>query len=801
MTSAAVYTWDNGGADNLWSTCTNWSSDICPGAGDVARFTSATTDDAFIDSLFAGSVQGIQIDSGYTGTITQQRDITIGTAGFVQGDGTYSQGTTNFQINDASFVMTAGSFTAAAGSNNRIERNFNIGASASLTSSSTRVWEFFGDAIDDTTFTYTGAFPGTVGITKLNANALFTLAGTAILNNVTDLSTNQGRITINSGTTMHVANNVLDGLDLTISGALYASTTIDLRRSFILNSGGEFYFDGTTIFAGGNYTDNGGTFDETGITFVFDGADSDADTIFTFTGVFPGSVDIEKTDVNSSFTLAAGTISIVDLSTSQGPITINAGATMHVADNALNALDFNVSGTLYASSTIDVRRNLTLNPTGEVYYDGNTIFTGANYTDTGATFDETGITFVFDGSTFDDFTTFTYTNGVFPGIVDIDKSGTNGRFTLAAGTISTMADMSTNQGSVVINAGTTMHVGNNVLDALALTISGALYASTTIDLSRDFTLNSGGEFYFDGTTIFAGGNYTDNGGTFDETGITFVFDGGAFDDLTTFTYSGVFPGIVDIDKSGANGRFNLAAGATIFTADTTGNLGQIRIFGTLRTDGNPLVGFFVTVQDGGVLAVYPEQTLTTPTLEVGSTVEYYGPSSYTTIGAYNYSNLAFSAGTYNLTADIAVARNFTNTGAVFNQTAGTTTFSGTANTITGDNTFYNLAKTASAASTLTFAAGDTQTVGGNLTLTGLDAGNRLTLESSTGSSQWLIDPQGSRTIDFISVSDGNNVNTLAINCYEFDCVDGGNNTNISFEPPFPTYRLNGGVRLRGGTRI
>src|SRR5882724_1154250 len=67
VVSANNITWDGGGATNNWSEAANWSGDTIPGAGDVAIFDGTSTKDATIDAAFAGSVAGIQINSGYTG--------------------------------------------------------------------------------------------------------------------------------------------------------------------------------------------------------------------------------------------------------------------------------------------------------------------------------------------------------------------------------------------------------------------------------------------------------------------------------------------------------------------------------------------------------------------------------------------------------------------------------------------------------------------------------------------------------------------------------------------------------------
>ena len=70
-TSAVNRTWDGGGSTSSWSEAANWSGDVVPGSGDIAVFDGTSTKDSVIDAGFGGSLQGLQINSGYTGTITQ----------------------------------------------------------------------------------------------------------------------------------------------------------------------------------------------------------------------------------------------------------------------------------------------------------------------------------------------------------------------------------------------------------------------------------------------------------------------------------------------------------------------------------------------------------------------------------------------------------------------------------------------------------------------------------------------------------------------------------------------------------
>ena len=62
---------------------------------------------------------------------------------------------------------------------------------------------------------------------------------------------------------------------------------------------------------------------------------------------------------------------------------------------------------------------------------------------------------------------------------------------------------------------------------------------------------------------------------------------------------------------------------------------------------------------------------------------------------------------------------------------------------------------------LIFTAGTTQTITGALTLTGT-RDNEIVLESSSTPSIWSIDPQGTRTVRYVSVKDSTNINTADI---------------------------------------
>src|SRR3972149_3196751 len=141
--------------------------------------------------------------------------------------------------------------------------------------------------------------------------------------------------------------------------------------------------------------------------------------------------------------------------------------------------------------------------------------------------------------------------------------------------------------------------------------------------------------------------------------------------------------------------------------------------------------------------------------------------------------LQSSSGTINISND----GNWSNSG-TFSPGNGTVQFNGTNHGVNGDSTFYNLMST-TAGGQLTFEAGKTQAITGLTRLKG-GSGDFLKLRSSSGGTQWKINPQGTRDIDYVDIKDSNNVSSTIISPANF--TDSGNNTNwapVPAPPPEP----------------
>ena len=125
---------------------------------------------------------------------------------------------------------------------------------------------------------------------------------------------------------------------------------------------------------------------------------------------------------------------------------------------------------------------------------------------------------------------------------------------------------------------------------------------------------------------------------------------------------------------------------------------------------------------------------------------------------------------------IQCAGDWSNSG-TFTAGTGTVVLDGTGQSMTGSNTFKNLNKTPSEACTLEFAAGSTTTVSGTLTFNG--ASGKLSLRSSSDGTRWNIDPQGTRSIQYVDVKDSYNIDDTDIEPGT-GSVNSGNNVNWNF---------------------
>jgi hypothetical protein len=252
----ATYTWDGGGADNNWSTAGNWTSDTAPGASDTAVFDGTSTKAATIDVNV--SVDGLQINSGYTNTITQSsgKTVTVGSGiGFSQGAGTFAGGDSAIDINGA-FVLSGGTFTSTSGTMT-LAGNFTVSNSPTFNANSGTV-----------------TFDGSVSATA-DVNSTFTF------NNLTF--------------------NKDDGNNVTVS---YGDTLI-VTGTTTFTDGGMVGVSGSGVEARGNVT-VASTFDGGSGVLVFGSTASQTFTLTSATDKYDGNITVNKS--SGTVTLASALV-------------------------------------------------------------------------------------------------------------------------------------------------------------------------------------------------------------------------------------------------------------------------------------------------------------------------------------------------------------------------------------------------------------------------------------------------------------------------------------------------------------
>jgi len=163
-----------------------------------------------------------------------------------------------------------------------------------------------------------------------------------------------------------------------------------------------------------------------------------------------------------------------------------------------------------------------------------------------------------------------------------------------------------------------------------------------------------------------------------------------------------------------------------------------------------------------------------------------------------------SDGEINLSGNLEIPGNISNSagnGVFKTGSTGTVTLTGGNQSVSGPVAFPNLTKTVTTSATLTFqdGSGNRVTVTGTLTLQGV-AGELLLLRSASSGTQWEIDPQGTRTLDYLDVQDSVNANNTPIISLGHNITDSGNNVNWGFLETFRVdFLTDGNGTLTGNT--
>jgi hypothetical protein len=337
---AATRTWDGGGLDNLWSNPLNWSADTLPVAADTVIFDGTSTKNVTINVPVTVAI--VQVNAGYTGTITQQAGVTFSvTSSYTQSSGAFVGGTSGISVTGAFTVNSGGTFTSTAG-----------------------------------TLTVTGAVTLGVGVFVHNSgtvvfsvsNVTLNLGGAATFNNVQFLS---GTKTISAGNTMTVLGTLTLTAGAINTGTVAAAGDIAVASTFtggtgtlLVNGGGAQTW--TDAFAASAdlpavvINKGGGTLTMTGTFRTTHSWTWTAGTLNAAgsTVVFAGSPTITGTHTLGSVDLAGGTVTIA------AGTTLNVIGTLNIASGALN------TGTVAAQGDITAQSTFTGGGTGFLVING-----------------------------------------------------------------------------------------------------------------------------------------------------------------------------------------------------------------------------------------------------------------------------------------------------------------------------------------------------------------------------------------------------------------------------------------------
>ncbi|EMB19110.1 protein containing Cadherin domain protein [Rhodopirellula europaea 6C] len=404
-----VFVWDGGGSSNDWTDADNWNHDRVPEADDVVVFNATSSKDSTLDAAFAGSISEIQVNAGYTGTLTFATGLT-NTGDFIIADGTVD---TNGQAIDMEgFINVTGGTLTIDGSTLNLADDFIHSGGTLNTNGSTLYFDGSGDRslqtsaeIDNIEIDHVGALTflsdlsfagdfthsqGTVDFRGHEVSVAGTTGQTVDASGLTfdDFEfNNSNTVTIVGGLDidgdLNYTNAVtINGGNVTAAGnittidSVWSGTsvlTLDGTADQTISTGGGAGELGNLVInkasgtvqlvddieLGGDFTHTSGGFDTNGQTVEFQGHNTTIDAgSLTFEDVILNStiagsrVIVGTLDVDGDFTFAnAGTLNNGQI-TVAGDITYSddsySGTTMIIADGTGDQIVSATSGTAKA---------------------------------------------------------------------------------------------------------------------------------------------------------------------------------------------------------------------------------------------------------------------------------------------------------------------------------------------------------------------------------------------------------------------------------------------------------------------
>ncbi|MDD4957146.1 MAG: filamentous hemagglutinin N-terminal domain-containing protein [Candidatus Omnitrophica bacterium] len=566
-------------------------------------------------------------------------------------------------------------------------------------------------------------------------------------------------LTGNAGSDITVANtlNIGVGLSLDATGNIDAEGSIGgMSETLTLNAGGYIDIAGTatgitavTIDASGDVT--------------LGGIDCQGDLAIGGT-TSPANVHLNGsstvTGTNTAQISSAGNVAFNgDLVTICG-ITVSAVNNVTIA-NSITGVNSDIS--LYAGGNIShASGTVSTETSGDIYMNGGGDLALRNINSAGS---------------------------VYVGDPEAPLSITQGTGTVinAGGDISvvsagdvTLAELISGSGSVSVTSS-----GGGIYDGLGTTDANITAGSLTLSAATGIGILGGEDVDISADSLFA---------EVTGPGDIHINEFGSITISSTSTYDGSIDitseekmTVSDIAAGGA-GDISLCTGSgdLELAGNITANAGNVslaaggaftHISGVIHTDTTG----DVSISSVGASSLGDITSAGALNLDTGSAATYGSTGTIDTVGA-----VVISSGV-NVDANSSVwtvGGDWTNNG-TFNGDTSSVTLDGASDAaVTGPNTFGDLA-IETEGKTVTFEAGETQTVTGEFSAQGSSGvGNLVTLRSSSAGSAWGLDIQGAASVNFADVKDSANVGTEIT---ATNSKDRGGNTGWSFESSLLTW--------------
>lgn len=718
-------------------------------------------------------------------TFTQQTGSTFtAPSGIMQVKAGFTISGATFNANGGTVDFSGGSATLACGNASFNLVTFNktgssaitIGSDCSLPLGSNPTPSLgTGSVVLDGTLSGSGTF------TK--ASASLQLNSTAALSGFSGI-VSSGTFTLN-GATINMGNY----------------TTVDFNGAFIAQTGTTFTApSGTATFASTFTLNSGSTFNANSGTVTFDGGTATLacnNTTFSLVTIATNGTKTVGSDCNlilgSNPTISGGgTLTLNGTLTGSG--TLNANALILNAGSVFSGFTgLTTTSALTVNSTINFGSYVPFDINGTFVLNSGGVFTAPSGTATfsstftlnsGSTFNANGGTITFDGATSG---TISCNNITFSSVSIVHSNGTKtvnsdcslplgSNPTVGQGTGARLTLNGTLTGSGLLTIGTapgttrlTLASGGNIAAFSGLVVTENLTVGGTYNFSSfspftvlaNFTVSSTGGFTapsgaMDVGTDFAinpGSTYASNGGTLNLTGA-----GTTACNNTYFT-------LVRVQQTSGTREVGADCSLPLGANPQLGGGGSVRLYGTLSGSGTLTQPSRLTLKPGYTLQGFVELSLGALTVDAGTNADF---SAFSPLSV-NLNTVTADPGLYILggatlklpagTTSVA-SQQIVNDGGTLDPNGGTVVLTGTDQTFVGNLAFHNLTKE-SPGSVLTFAAGGTVTVSGQLKLQG-STSSPLALVSSTPGTPWDIASLGTNNICYISVTDSNSTNNTLV---------------------------------------